>query len=118
MEQLNDDNFLIMAMHAYDAPTCSDIKEFQNEIKRFGYINRSFKLDTVNTQLVLNHIIILYNVFGYATTKMLLFKVERDMWSYLIPFLLYLDRLTIEEIGEVANEIIVNEKILKELRNL
>lgn len=105
-------------MNNFEVPTCLDLEEFNAELKRFRYISRAFKLGVVNTQLVLNHIIILHNVFGSAATKMLMFKVEKDQWSKLVPFLLYLDRLSIQDITEIANELIIDEAITYELRNL
>ena len=118
MEQLSEQNFLVYAMHNFEVPTCLDLEEFNSEIKRFRYISRAFKSDNVNTQLVLNHIIILHNVFGSAATKMLMFKVEKDQWPKLVPFLLYLDRLSIQDITEIANELVIDELIAAELRNL
>lgn len=118
MVKLSEENFLIYAMHHYDAPTCSDLEEFNNEIKRFGYITRAFKLNNINTQLILNHIIILYNVFGISATSMLLFRVSKDHWKYLVPFLIYLNRLDSEQLSEIVINTVMDETIIKDLREL
>lgn len=119
MEHLGDDNFLLYAMRNYDAPTCSDLEEFNNEIKRFGYITRAFKLDAVNSRLILNHIIVLYNVFGEAATNMLFFKVEKQHWGYLVPFLVYLNRLSDDALSNVmCDGIKLNGDIIEDLRTL
>lgn len=118
MEQLSNSNFLLHAMHNFNVPSCIDVEEFNEEVKRFRYISRAFKIEVFNTRLVLNHIIILYNVFGNATTNMLLFKVDKVQWTYLIPFLIYLNRLTNEQLDEIMVDINLNETIINELRNL
>lgn len=118
MEQLNDENFLVYAMNHYTVPTCLDLEEFNADLKRIRYVSRAFKTNEINVQLILNHIIILHNAFGIAATKMLLFKICREKWSQLIPFLLYLDRLTIDEITHIASEIVIDADIAEELKNL
>jgi hypothetical protein len=118
MNKLSEDNFLIFAMNHYEAPTCSNMEEFNDEVKRFGYITRAFKLNTVNTQLILNHIIILYNVFGLVATEMLLFRVAKEYWGYLMPFLIYLNRLDSEHLYQMMINTKLNEIIISELRNL
>ena len=105
-------------MHNFEPPTCLDLEEFNDEIKRFRYITRAFKSNNYNTQLILNHIVILYNVFGNAATEMLLFKIEKEYWSYLMPFLIYLNRLSIEQIDSIMVSTILNNEIVVELRNL
>lgn len=118
MDQLSESNFIVFAMNHFEAPTCLDLEEFNEEIKRFRYITRAFKANNYNTQLILNHIIILYNMFGQATTKMLLFKVGTEYMSNLVPFLLYLDRLDMEQIAHIALTAVPNKDIMDELRNL
>lgn len=118
MEQLSEENFLLVAMHHFEPPMCLDLEEFNDEIKRFRYITRAFKLDSTNVQLILNHIIILYNMFGNAATKMLLFKIGKEHWSHLVPFLIYLNRLTIEQLDEIMLTTTLNDTIVMELRKL
>ena len=87
----------MFAMKHYDNPTCVDEKEFLDDMKRFKYLKRLFrKYETskgkeLKTRLVINHIIILANVFGVdASSTLLFFKIERNHWPLLKTFLVYL----------------------------
>ena len=105
-------------MNNFTAPTCLDLEEFNNELKRFRYIARAFNAGNVNVRLILNHIIILYNVFGVAATEMLMFKTDKAHWHYLVPFLVYLNRLSIKQIDDIMLTTYMNEEVIAELRNL
>jgi hypothetical protein len=94
-ENINDDNFLIFAIKAYDKPNCI-MSEFENDIKRIKYIKRLFKKYKINNdlkeRLILNHLIILYNVFGVeASTRMLFLKIGKKEHDILKTFLLFLN---------------------------
>lgn len=92
-DDLNNENFMIYAAKAYDKPNCL-MSEFMEDMKRFNYLKRLFhkyrKNDELREQLVLNHLVILYNVFGESTTRMLFFKVSREDYPALKTFLLFL----------------------------
>ena len=92
-EILDDNNFLLYAAKHYDNPQCYELSEFQDDLKRFKYLKRLFgkyqESDELKERLILNHIIVLYNVFGEATTRMLFFKLV-GYHSYLKPFLVLL----------------------------
>lgn len=98
MEQiLTEDNFLTYAMNHYDNPQCCNIEEFNDDLKRFVYLKKLFSrwqqnLD-LKENLILNHLIILYNVFGDKATNMLFFKVDPEHWDFLATFLVYLNRM-------------------------
>ena len=92
---LTPDNIMMFAMKHYDNPSCVDKKEFLDDIKRFKYLKRLFrKYDTsgtLKTRLILNHIIVLANVFGVdASSTLLFFKLDRKHWPILKTFLVYL----------------------------
>ena len=94
-DDLNSDNFMIYAAKAYDKPNCL-MSEFKEDIKRFNYLKRLFhkyrKNNELREQLVLNHLVILYNVFGVEpTTRMLFFKMTKDDYSALKTYLLFLN---------------------------
>ena len=76
--------------------------ELEDDLKRFKYLKRLLnkyqKTGEPNERLIINHIILLYNVFGRATTKMLSFKLEEKYWSDLKTFLVYLNRLPLEQV--------------------
>jgi hypothetical protein len=95
-DYLDDENFILFAAKYYDNPQCYDADEFYDDLKRFKYLKRLFgkyeESGELRERLILNHLIILYNVFGDTATKMLFYKLE-DYYSYLVPFLVLLHRL-------------------------
>lgn len=95
IDNLCDDNFMMYAIKAYDKPNCI-MSEFEEDLKRIKYVKRLIRRYKVTGELrerlILNHIIILANVFGVeATVKMLFFKVEKEYYEVLKTFLLYLN---------------------------
>lgn len=116
-DQLDETNFLLYAAKHYDNPSCFDTLEFYEDLNRFKYIKRLLsrydETGDLKERLILNHIIILYNLFGIpATTKMLFFKLK-EYHHYLIPFLSLLNFLPERVIGiGIENRIInINEII-------
>ena len=109
----------MFAMKHYDNPTCIDEKEFLDDMKRFKYLKRLFrKYDTtkeLKTRLILNHIIVLNNVFGAdACATLLLYKIQKEYWSALKSFLLYLNILKEDELKDVQED----DKVKKVLEKL
>lgn len=97
IENLDSENFLLYAAKHYDNPQCFSTDEFYDDLKRFKYIHRLInKYKTtgeIKEQLLLNHLVILYNMFGpEPTTRMLFVKFENNL-SILKPFLLLLNFL-------------------------
>jgi hypothetical protein len=95
IENLHDENFLIFAMKAYDKPNCI-ISEFEEDLKRIKYIKRLIRRYRVTgdlkERLILNHLIILANVFGVeSSVRMLFYKLDREDYDILKTFLLYLN---------------------------
>ena len=118
-EKITNDNVLLFALKHYDNPQCEGEKEFYDDLKRFKYIKRllkKYKVDgVVKERLLLNHIIILNNVFGPdAASTLLLFKIEREYWSVLKTFLQYLNILKEEELPNVK----INKTLLSSLEKL
>lgn len=94
-DDLNDDNFVMFAMKAYDSPNCIQ-SEFEEDLKRIKYIKRLIKryktTGELKERLILNHMIILSNVFGTKNTvRMLFFKIDEEDYNILKTFLLFLD---------------------------
>tara|TARA_S200000501_G_scaffold17113_1_gene15335 strand:- start:504 stop:872 length:369 start_codon:yes stop_codon:yes gene_type:complete len=92
---LTPENINMFAIKHYNNPTCVDEKEFLDDMKRFKYLKRLFrKYETskdLKMRLVINHIIILANVFGVdAATTLLFFKIEKNHWPLLKTFLVFL----------------------------
>lgn len=123
-EKLNDANFLIYAMHNYDNPQCHSVAEFEDDLKKFIYLKKLIyrykNAGELRERLILNHIIVLYNIFGEATTKMLFYKIEEDLWPQLITFLVYLNRMpeTIPDYGINLTDIKLDESIIAVLRKI
>ena len=109
-DDLNDDTFLMFAMREYNNMQCTDIEEFYDDLKKIKYIKRLFNSYKNNGQLkerlILNHLIIFYNVFTLqAGTRILFYKIEKDFWPMLKTFLVYLDRMP-DKIDSIRGEII------------
>ena len=95
--KLSEDNFIVFAMRHYDNPQCHNVQEFEEDLKRFLYLkkllNRYVRDGDLKERLILNHITVLYNLFGDACTNMLFLKVEEEYWPQLVTFLIYLNRM-------------------------
>jgi hypothetical protein len=123
-EKLNEGNFLIYAMHHYDNPQCHSLQEFEEDIKKFLYLkkllSRYKNYDELRERLILNHIIVLYNIFGDAATRMLFHKIDKSCWDVLVTFLVYLDRMPEElpEYGIILSDIVLDETIISTLRKI
>ena len=95
--ELNADNFTLFAIKNYENPQAVTKEDFEKDLHHFKYIKRLLKrynnTGELKTHLLLNHFIILYNIFGEATTPMLFFKIEKELWSSLKSFIIFLDRL-------------------------
>ena len=123
-EKLNENNFLLYAMHHYDNTQCHSLAEFEEDLKKILYLKKLLSRYKNNGELrerlILNHIIVLYNIFGDAATRMLFYKIEKSNWDALITFLVYLERMpeTIPEYGIILSEIKLDETIISTLRTL
>ena len=94
--ELNEDNFLLFAIKHYENPQAVTKEDFDRDLNHFKYIKRLLKRyknsGQLKTHLLLNHFIILYNIFGEATTPMLFFKIEKELWSAMNSFIVFLGR--------------------------
>jgi hypothetical protein len=93
-DDLNDENFMMYAMKCYITPNCI-MSEFESDIKRTKYLKRLFRrykiTKTLKERLILNHIILLNNVFGpEATSRILFYKIDKRDYDILKTFLIYL----------------------------
>jgi hypothetical protein len=123
-EKLNEENFLVHAMHNYDNSQCYSIEEFNDDLKRFLYLKKLFsryknELD-LKENLIINHIVIIYNIFGDEATNMLFFKIDKEYWDALVTFLVFLGRMP-EELPQYnikLSEIQLDEYVINVLRNI
>ena len=97
INELNKDNFIFFAIKHYNNPTASTQEDFEEDLKRFKYVKRWLKkyheTGTVNSHLLLNHIIIIFNCWNDAALPMFFFKIESKYWAYLKSFFVYLNRV-------------------------
>ena len=118
-EKITTENVMMFAIKHYDNPQCEGEKEFHDDMKRFKYIKRLLRKhkdsDILKERLLLNHIIILNNLFGpEACVTLLLFKIQQEYWETLKSFLLYLNMIRNDELNEVES----NEEVLEALRKI
>ena len=124
IKKLTENNFLQYALNNYDNPSCATLEEFEDDLKKFLYLNKLLqrykKNEDLRERLILNHIIVIYNLWGNAATEMLFHKVEEEHWSSLIVFLTYLGRLTefITGTSVRATSLTNDEKIVEILREI
>ena len=113
---LTPENITMFAMKHYDNPSCVDEQEFLDDMKRFKYLKRLFrKYDTskdLKMRLIINHIIVLANVFGVdAATTLLFFKIERNHWPILKSFLIFLHYMPENDLVDVS----INHEVMGKL---
>ena len=118
-ETINAENVVMYAIRHYNNPHCEGEKEFEDDLKRFKYIKRLlrkyYETNILKERLLLNHIIVLNNVFGTtASTTLLLYKIQKEYWSTLKSFLIFLNTITKEELSHIDED----KKVLKILRGL
>ena len=96
-DHLNEDNFLLFAIKNYENPQAVTKEDFDKDLNHFKYIKRLLKryknTGVLKTHLLLNHFIVLYNIFGEAATPMLFFKIEEELWSSMKSFIMFLNKL-------------------------
>lgn len=125
MVELSEDNYLVYALKHYNSPECSGMEDFEEDIKRFKYLKRLFRryerTGVLNDRLILNHLIVLYNVLDGAATPLLFFKIDRKHWPILKTFLVFINRMPMESIvsgGVKGDEIPLDFHVINILRNI
>jgi hypothetical protein len=127
---LTESNFTLFAAKYYENHNCESLEEFEKDIAIFKYLKKLFFVyenkSDLRERLILNHLIVLYNVFeAKACTKMLVMKMK-EYHSFLFPFLLFLGYLPQDKITGIYNDqfvinvsdIPLNEEIIKKLREI
>ena len=114
-DDLNEKNFLLYAMKEYDNPQCVQVEEFYDDLKKVKYIKRLFNQylneGVLKERLLLNHIIVFYNVFPVrSATRILFLKIEEEFWPILKTFLVYLSYMS-EIIDPINGRTILNDDI-------
>ena len=121
ISELNKDNFLLFSIKYYENPNSSTQEEFYEDLKRFKYVKRWLKKyhdsGIINSHLLLNHIIVIFNCWNDAAIPMLFYKIEPKYWAYLKSFLLFLERVPTWPPSEL-DQIEYDINILRELKGL
>tara|TARA_B100000131_G_scaffold135163_1_gene131798 strand:+ start:768 stop:1130 length:363 start_codon:yes stop_codon:yes gene_type:complete len=117
-EKITPQNVIMYAIKNYDNPQCEGEKEFEDDLKRFKYIKRLLRryYDTgvLKERLLLNHLIVLNNVFSpEAATTLLLYKIQPTYWPALKSFLLFLNTIKQDELKEIEPDLKVLETLGK-----
>ena len=119
--ELNEQNFLLFAIKNYGNPHGLTEEDFYKDLNHFKYIKRHLKKYNASGELKINlllkHFIILYNIFGDATTPMLFFKVPKQLWSPMKTFVVFLNRLP-EYPKCYIHEIEMDEYCLEKLKEI
>jgi len=96
-DELNEDNYLLFAIKFYDNPQSVTKDDFEDDLKRIKYVKRLLKryrnTGVLKTHLILNHLIILFNVFNDATIPLLFYNLDVDLWPIIKSFLMFLNRI-------------------------
>ena len=108
-EKITPQNVVMYAIKNYDNPQCEGEKEFEDDLKRFKYIKRLLRryYDTgvLKERLLLNHLIVLNNVFSVeAATTLLLYKIQPTYWPALKSFLIFLNSISDNELTEIEHD--------------
>ena len=126
-DDLCSENIMLYAIKVYDKPNCI-MSEFKDDMKRFNYLKRLFyrhrKTGEIKERLILNHIVVLYNVFGpEAATRLLFYKIEKEDYPALKTYLIFLSCMPdvvrgIKSKDIVSSEIPVDTSVANSLREI
>ena len=96
--ELNEGNYQLFAIKFYDNPQALTKEDFEDDLKRIKYIKRLLKryrnTGELKVHLILNHLIVLFNVFNDAAVPLLFYNIEEELWPYLKSFLIFLNRVS------------------------
>ena len=120
-DEINDDNYLLFAIKFYDNPHAVTREDFDDDLKKIKYVKRLLRryqnTNVLKTHLILNHLTVLFNVFGDAAVPLLFYNMERDLWSSLKSFLIFLGKLPEFPRTEI-DEIPSDQYCLDQLENI
>ena len=118
---MNESNYLLFAIKFYNNPQAVTRDDFESDLKRIRYIKRLLKryknTGELKIHLILNHLIILFNVFDDAAVPLLFYNLERDLWPAIKSFLVFLNRVPEYPKTEI-NGLDIDEVCLQELKSL
>ena len=120
-DELNDNNYLLFAIKNYENPQAVTEDDFYDDLKRIKYIKRLLKryknTGELKIHLIMNHLIILFNVFNDAAVPLLFYNLEEELWPIVKSFLVFLNRIP-EYPKTKVDTIDVDQECLDQLNNL
>ena len=120
-DELNENNYILFAIKYYENPQSVTMEDFESDLKRIRYVKRLLKryknTGELKTHLILNHLIILFNVFNDAAVPLLFYNLEKELWPSIKSFLLFLNRLQ-EYPKTQIHEIIEDSECLSQLQKI
>jgi hypothetical protein len=111
-------------MKHYDNPQCTSVKEFEEDLNRILYLQklltRYINKDELRERLILNHLIVLFNLFNDAAINILFYKLDKEYWNILITFLIYLNRMpdTVPQYNIITSDYVLDDFIISILRKI
>tara|TARA_A200000113_G_scaffold224586_1_gene242851 strand:+ start:1055 stop:1426 length:372 start_codon:yes stop_codon:yes gene_type:complete len=112
-DELNEKNYLMFAIKHYNNPQSVTVDDFMEDMKKFKYLKRLLKrylkTGVLRVNLILNHLIILFNVFGEGTVPLLMYKLGDEYYSIIKTFLVYINRIPDVSTGIFGNINIDND---------
>ena len=121
-DELNEKNYLMFAIKHYDNPQSVTVDDFMEDMKKFKYLKRLLKrylkTGVLRVNLILNHLIILFNVFGEGTIPLLMYKLGDEYYSIIKTFLLYLNRIDPQNNSGIFGNINIDNDVLDLLNAL
>ena len=120
-DELNESNYLLFAIKFYNNPQAVTRDDFESDLKRIRYIKRLLKryknTGELKVHLILNHLIILFNVFDEAAVPLLFYNLEEDLWPSIKSFLTFLNRIPEYPKTHISG-IPIDYECLQELKSL
>ena len=120
-DELNENNYILFAIKYYENPQSVTMEDFESDLKRIRYVKRLLKryknTGELKTHLILNHLIILFNVFNDAAVPLLFYNLEKQLCPSIKSFLLFLNRLP-EYPKTQIHEIIEDSECLSQLQKI
>ena len=120
-DELNESNYMLFAIKFYDNPQAVTKDDFESDLKRIRYIKRLLKryknTGELKIHFIMNHLIILFNVFHDAAVPLLFYNLEQDLWPIVKSFLVFLDRIPVYP-KTMVDTIDVDENVVNQLNDL
>jgi len=120
-DELNENNYILFAIKYYENPQSVTMEDFESDLKRIRYVKRLLKryknAGELKTHLIVNHLIILFNVFNDAAVPLLFYNLEKELWPSIKSFLIFLNRLP-EYPKTQIHEIVEDSECLSQLQKI